>query len=532
MTNFIQNPIIRGFNPDPDIIRVDDDYYIVNSTFEWFPGYQIHHSKDLKNWRLIDRPLDTVNKLDMRGIPCSGGVWAPGISYSEETKLFYLVYTNVRTFDGPWKDTPNYVITADNILGPWSEPIYINSSGFDGDMFHDDDGRSWFLNMIVDHRGGKFFGGIVIQEFCNDSKRLIGEPKNIFSGTELSGTEGPHIYKRNGYYYLLTAEGGTEYGHAMTVCRSKSLLGPYELHPDNPIITSRDNPEAVIQKTGHGGFIELANGEWYTTFLCGRPLSQHGRCITGRETGIEKLEWRADWPYLASDSKVAREYVPAPELPEYSVDQPSNLIRFEGDGIDINLQSLRVPMTPDWVNQTERSGYLRLYGRESLSSTFEQSLVARRVQAQHIVAETCVEFAPQHFQQMAGLVCYYNTYHYHYVHIGGSDCGKKKLLNILSCDKLETGMQTSDIDVTDYDKVYLKADFDGAELQFYYALEKNNWLKIGPVLDGSQLSDDYVRDSDHYYRPAFTGAFVGLCCQDLTGQKQHADFEYFDYLEP
>mgnify|MGYP000123376726 CR=1 FL=1 len=531
----IQNPIIRGFNPDPDIIRVGDDFYIVNSTFEWFPGYQIHHSKDLQNWRLVSRPLDKVSMLDLKGIPDSGGVWAPGISYNHTTALFYLPYTNVRTFDGPWKDTPNFLTTSTSMKGPWSEPMYLNSSGFDGDFFHDDDGTSWFINMIVDHRKGKFFGGIVIQQFCHEQHKLIGEPKNIFEGTDLGGTEGPHIYKRNGFYYLLTAEGGTEYGHAMTICRSRDLLGPYELHPDNPIITSRNNPEARIQKTGHGGFIELQDGQWYTTFLCARPLTQRGRCITGRETGLEQIEWRDDWPYLAYDGKVAREFIPAPNLPEHKFDQngysTSVYTEFNGEELDFNFQSLRIPMTSDWINQTDRAGFLRLYGRESLSSTFEQSLIARRVQAHHITAETCVEFSPNHFQQMAGLVCYYNTYHYHYIHITGSECGEKKIINVLSCDKLTTGMQSEPVEVTGADRLYLKVHFNGAELQFYYATTKDKWLKIGSTLDGSELSDDYVRDSDSYYRPAFTGAFVGICCQDFTGQKTPADFAYFSYNE-
>ena len=531
MSNKIENPIIRGFNPDPDIIRDGDDYYIVNSTFEWFPGYQIHHSKDLVNWQLISQPIDRVSQLDMRGVPDSCGVWAPCVSYNEKTKLFYLVYTNVKSFDGAWKDTPNYIVTSKSMMGPWSEPIYLNASGFDGSLFHDDDGRTWFLNMIVDHRNNTFFGGIVMQEYCNDSEKLIGDIKYIFEGTELGGTEGPHIYKKDGYYYLLTAEGGTEYGHAMTVARSKSIEGPYELHPENPIITSKDNPEATIQKTGHGGFIETQNGEWYTTFLCGRPLTERGRCITGRETGIEKLEWRDGWPYLARGGKVAQVEVEAPDLPEHKFEPYPEKVEFNGGKLDINFQSLRVPMTDDWVNQSDRAGFLRLYGRESLSSCFEQSMVARRVQEHHIIAETALEFSPTSFQQMAGLVCYYNTYHYHYAHVYGSDCGEKKFLNIMSCDKLSAGLQIDPIDVTGADKIYLKADFDGENLQFLYALKEGGWQKLGDPVDGSELSDDYVRDSDTRYRPAFTGCFVGMCCQDLSGNRQSADFEYFSYKE-
>ena len=530
----IKNPILKGFNPDPSIIKVKDDYYIVTSTFEWFPGYQIHHSKDLINWELVYRPLNRVSQLDMRGVPDSGGVWAPCISYNPTTKKYYLLYTNVLSFDGAvWKDTPNYLVTADDILGEWSDPIYLNSSGFDSSLFHDDDGKIYLVNMIVDHRKNKFFGGIVLQEYDPQLEKVVGEIYHIFPGTELGRTEAPHIYKRNGYYYLLTAEGGTEFGHAMTLARSKNLIGPYEVHPQNPIITAANNPDLYLQRTGHGDFVETPNGDIYGVFLCGRPLTKRGRCITGRETAIEKFEWRDDdWLYLASGGNEPREEVEGPELPIHEFEKAPSRNNFEGEEIDINFQSLRVPMTKDWVNQTDRSGYLRLYGRESLSSKFRQSLIARRVQAMHTITETCVEFDPSSYQQMAGLVCYYNTYHYYYLNVYGNDDGKRKMLGIYAVDKYEPSEPAEEpIDITGAKKVWLKVDYNGAELQFYYATEQDNWNKIGPVLDGSILSDEYVRDENVRYRAAFTGAFVGMCCQDLSGRKLHADFEYFEYQE-
>ena len=242
----IQNPILRGFNPDPNIIRVDDDYYVVTSTFEWFPGYQVHHSRDLVNWKLVSRPLDRVSQLDMAGVPDSCGVWAPCVS--EKDGVFYLLYTNVRSFDGPFKDTPNYVVTSDSMLGPWSEPVYLNSSGFDSSLFHDEDGRSWLVNMLVDHRGDRFFGGIVLQEFDCKALKLIGEICYLTPGTELGRTEGPHLYRKDGYYYLMLAEGGTGYEHAMTIMRSRDITGPYELHPHNPLISSAGDPDAYLQK--------------------------------------------------------------------------------------------------------------------------------------------------------------------------------------------------------------------------------------------------------------------------------------------
>jgi len=178
-----------------------------------------------------------------------------------------------------------------------------------------------------------------------------------------------------------------------------------------------------------------------------------------------------------------------------------------------------------------REGYLRLFGRESLSSFHRQSLIARRVQHFNFEAATCVEFEPEYFQQMAGLVCYYNTYHWHYLHITSDDNGDKKLLQIITCDKHQmTDILETPIDITDTKSVYLKVHFNRADLQFFYGKKESEWITIGPTLDGSILSDDYVRDEQNRYRPAFTGAFVGLCCQDLTGQKMHADFDWFEYI--
>ena len=534
----IINPILKGFNPDPSILRVIDDYYIVTSTFEWFPGCQIHHSKDLINWQLITRPLNRISQLDLKGVQDSCGVWAPCMTYHNDT--FYLLYAVVKSFDGVWKDTPNYLVTASNIDGPWSEPVFINASGFDASLFHDDDGKSYVLNMLVDHRNSKLFGGIVLQEFDKKLKQPIGEIHYIFAGTGHGRTEGPHVYKRNEYYYLLTAEGGTSYEHCVTLARSKSIFGPYEVHPENPVITAKNIPDNYLQKTGHGDLVETQNGEWYLAFLTGRPLTPLGRCITGRETAIEKVEWRDDdWLYLACGGKSARREIEAPDLPSHSFPSIAQRLNFDAPKLDINFQALRTPMSSDWVNQTDRSGFLRLYGRESLSSCFEQSMIARRVQAQYTCAHTCVEFSPDNFQQMAGLVCYYNTVHYHYLYIGGDDFGVhtgKKFINILSCDDHQTTFPLSQpIDVSRNESVYLKADFNGKNLQFLFAIHCEHevpiWQKIGPVLDGSILSDDYVEHVDRFFHPCFTGAFYGLACQDLSGQNKAADFSHFHYEE-
>ncbi|MEO1451452.1 MAG: family 43 glycosylhydrolase, partial [Bacteroidota bacterium] len=217
----LQNPILPGFHPDPSIVEVNGVYYLATSTFEWFPGVRIYTSTDLVQWSPAATPLDRPDLLDLKGVPDSCGVWAPCLSHDGE--LFHLVFSHVKSFDGVWKDTPNYLTTAADIQGPWSEPVFLGAEGFDGSMFHDEDGKKWYLSMQVDHRKGKFFGGIVMREYNSATKTLTGPTYAIFAGSELGLTEGPHLYKRNGFYYLLTAEGGTEYGHAVSIARSENI---------------------------------------------------------------------------------------------------------------------------------------------------------------------------------------------------------------------------------------------------------------------------------------------------------------------
>ena len=215
----VSNPILPGFHPDPSILRVGNDYYIATSTFEWWPGVRIHHSRDLVNWNLAGHALTRPSQVDLRGTPPSGGVWAPALSHAGG--LFWLVYSDVKSFNGCAKDVRNYLVTSVDIAGPWSEPVPLNSSGFDPSLFHDDDGRKWLLNQVWDPRPDRRqFAGIALQEFSAVTGRLIGTPVNIFRGSSLGITEGPHLYKRDGNYYLVTAEGGTRFE-----VRSHTVLG-------------------------------------------------------------------------------------------------------------------------------------------------------------------------------------------------------------------------------------------------------------------------------------------------------------------
>jgi xylan 1,4-beta-xylosidase len=533
----IQNPILRGFNPDPSIVRVGDDFYIATSTFEWFPGVQIHHSRDLVHWRLLTRPLNRASQLNMLGDADSCGIWAPCLTHADG--LFWLIYTDVKRYGrttvggasgASLRDFHNYLVTSERIDGDWSDPVRLNSSGFDPSLFHDDDGRKYLVNMLWDHRpGNNRFAGIVLQEYSVKERRLIGERKNIFKGTALGFTEAPHLYKRNGWYYLITAEGGTGWGHAVTMARARKIDGPYELHPDTHILSSRQRPDVELQRAGHADLVETKNGETYMVYLCGRPLRNRGRCTLGRETAIQKMTWSEDG-WLRTPGGIPTLKSPAPPLPVHTFAAAPEREDFNEPQLPIDFQWLRSPYPEELFSLSARPGFLRLIGRETIGSLFRQSLVARRQQSHCISAATLVEFEPEHFQQMAGLVCYYNSAKFHYLYVSHDDANGKHL-RVMSCvpDAPQTDAFTAPIPIAGGKPVHLRVEIDFERLRFGYRVEgvDRDWRWLPEQFDASILSDEATAPG----QPNFTGAFVGMACQDLAGTARPADFDFFDYRE-
>ncbi|MBL0373129.1 glycoside hydrolase family 43 protein [Rhizobium sp. KVB221] len=532
----IKNPILPGFNPDPSIVRVGEDYYIATSTFEWYPGVQIHHSRDLANWTLLTRPLSRESQLDMRGNPDSCGVWAPCLSYADG--LFWLVYTDVKRFDGSFKDAHNYIVTAEKIEGPWSDPIYVNSAGFDPSLFHDDDGRKWFIQMQWNHRPEAHntngwhtaFDGILCQEWDPVDKKLIGPRFNIFGGTDLGLVEGAHIFRKNGWYYICAAEGGTGYEHAITMGRSRSVLGPYELHPDKWLVTSKDAPDAALQRAGHGQYVETPDGQAYHTILCGRPLPPLKRCTLGRETAIQKCVWGEDgWLRLEQGGLVPVINVPSPT--GASTQSPPSQVStdFDSEQLPIEFQWLRTPRPERLFSLSERAGHLRLHGRESIGSWFEFSLVARRQEDHSFRAETVVEFDPDTYQQAAGLTHYYNRYKFHALAVSWHET-LGRVLVIQSCPgDYPSGNLTFPIGSgisLPAGRIHLAVEVRDNDLQFFWHADgEAEWQQIGPILDGGVVSDE-GGVGEH---GSFTGAFVGMFAYDISGRVQAADFDHFSY---
>ena len=543
----VRNPVLPGFHPDPSICRAGDEFYIAVSTFEYYPGVLIYRSKDLAEWKLVGGALDRPSQLDMRGNPSSGGVWAPCLSYCDGR--FWLVYSDMKQWshDLPftslgYKDVHNYLVTAESIEGPWSDPVYLNSSGFDPSLFHDDDGGKWLVNLRWDHRSAETqFAGIVLQQFDAGEKKLTGPRSIIFRGSPLGMTEGPHLYKRNGWYYLLTAEGGTTYSHAATIARSRNITGPYELHPQTPLLTSAIDYSAVksaeevgapqlpftaggLQKAGHASLapVDDSQDEWVMAHLCARPLPGTELCPLGRETALQPITWREDWPWPFSphpQSEVRFRLEAQPISPHGSWRED-----FNGKSWSKELNTLRIP-ADDRYDLRVRPGWLRLAGAESPVSRFRQSVLLRRVKAFGWEFETLMEYSPEDFQQIAGLVVRYDEWNQFVLGISADEHGKRNATIISYNRGIQSITAVEELKVQDDVRFLLRAVADHSLLRFSITLPDLQEFPIGPALDASKLSDEYAQPL------GFTGTFVGIGSFDCSGRALPAYFDYLQYQE-
>ena len=533
----IRNPVLPGFNPDPSIVRVGDEYFIAVSTFEWFPGVRVHASKDLVHWNLVANVLDTTTMLDMKGDPDSGGIWAPDLSYADGK--FWLVYTDVKVIDGAFKDMTNYLTTATDVRGPWSEPVRLNGVGFDASLFHDDDGHKYLVQQTWDHRDYHHqFDGITLTEL--DPFTLVPDRKTartIYRGTPAQLVEGPHLYKVDGSYLLFVAEGGTVYEHQETVARSATLdADSFETMPRNPLLTNRANAAFPLQKQGHGGLVDTPGGEWYYASLVARPWRHdedgpdvRGWCTLGRETSIQKVEWDADgWPRIVGGQEglvevpAPRDAIETPAPPDHSQHDD-----FTTGRLGLEWNTLRVPFSAEMGSVG--GGRLELVGRGSLANRHELSLVARRWQAFEFDAETAVKFDPTTYQAMAGLTNYYNTRHWSWIHVTWDEA-KGRVLEVTEVDRgRHRSFLRDTVPVPDgVEWVHLRTKVRTRTYTYEYSFDGVQWHPTGVELDAKILSDDYVNQK---YGGFFTGAFVGLAAVDYSGYREVATFDHFDYRE-
>jgi len=536
----IKNPILTGFNPDPCICRKGDDFYIAVSSFEWLPGIPIYHSKDLKHWELYTHVLTLNSQVELRKLPSAKGVWAPCLTYCEEEDSFYVIYGVMNSMNARYFDVDNYLIKAKDIRGPWTEPVYLHSAGFDASILHDDDGRKYIVSLEWETRDGYEKPGVIcVAEYDTKNKCLKEYPKRVYNGgTDRGCIEAPHLTKRGEYYYLMCAEGGTGYNHCVTMARSKSPYGPFEKDPMNPILTSSPNnsneradwdhlkpryynPESVLQKSGHGSYVNLDEKTAYLVHLCARPFVPELRCTLGRESAIQKMIWNDDgWLRMADGTNLAKIEIEEAYLPAFDAEILPDRDDFDETVLRKDYYSPRI-FPSEFTDCTSREGFIRLRGQESLSSLNRVSLLCRKLPSVDIEASAGLDFSPEIYQHSAGLVLYYDNMNYIALRKYYSDTLKQPAIAIIS---LENGEKKEHLDTrTAVDNRLLRFELivSGRESYFKWGYEGEDTKPIGPVFATDKLSDEYCKYGE------FTGTMVGIFAVDSMSHKKEADFDYF-----
>lgn len=504
------NPILRGFFPDPSIVRVGDDYYMVNSTFEYFPAIVISHSRDLIHWEIIGHGVTRNDYLDFFGLEDSHGMWAPDISYHDG--VFYIMAT-LRLNGGADEAGSKVirrqmVIRSDKPEGPYSKPVFIEVGGIDPSHFVDDDGSHY---MLVNSAAR-------LVKLNTDCTAAVAEPVTIWAGTGARCPEGPHLLKHKGYYYIILAEGGTGYGHRVSVARSRELYGPYESSPHNPVLTQTD-PQARIQRAGHGKLVQTPEGDWWMVYLCGRP--NEGNFTTlGRETSLDPVTWTTDGWFVVNDGHGPSNIQIAPRLAEFKYN-PRYFDDFDQSRLDLNWQFVRNPDHDTW-SLTKRSGYLRLYtGNAPLGSIYARNVLVRREQHFQYQAVTKLEFSPCCNGEEAGLTCYYNSHCFIKLSVIYDNGLKIRLIE----NRNDSFTCLGEVENVHENTLFLKTVVDKQRRKFYYSCDNQSWHGIGMVIDASFLCDEGVQLGKHH-----TGTMVGLYATNAgTGARIAADFDWFDY---
>jgi len=513
MPRTFRNPILPGCYPDPSICRVGEDYYLVTSTFEYFPGLPIFHSRDLTHWHQIGHVLDRPSQLDLDEIRPSGGLYAPTIRYHNGT--FYVINTLV---DGK-RRSGNFIVTATKPEGPWNEPYWLEyADGFDPSLFFDDDGRVWFTANRLNEKG--FYTGhteVYLREIDIENMKLIGEETVLWDGAVKGAVwaEAAHIYKVNGFYYLLVAEGGTAHHHAVTIVRSKNIAGPYETYRGNPILTHRHlGLDYPIVGTGHADLVETQNGEWWMVLLAMRPYSGYYYNL-GRETFLVPVGWEDEFPVVSPGTgRVEFEYS-APNLPEHVLDVVPARDDFDHATLAYQWNFLRTPRD-DFYSLTERKSYLRLRLRpQHLAEKSNPSFVGRRQQHINFTAQTEFEFTPQ-VNECAGLVLIQNNdFHFRFVVTHEDE-------NIIRLIKRSHGQdETLATQPLPAGRYTLKVTAHEQNYNFYFSTN-GQWHTLAENVDGRILSTPVAG--------GFVGAYIAMYASS-NGQSStnHADFDWFEY---
>lgn len=494
-----RNPVIAGFYPDPSAIRVGEDFYLVTSTFGYFPGLPVFQSRDLVSWRQIGNAIDRPGQIDYGKDELTRGLFAASISHHDGT--FYIANTCF------YCDGGNFVVTAKDPAGPWSDPVWLKFEGIDPSLFFDDDGRAWMVNNGMPEGTLRYDGhrALWIQEFDVATRKMIGPRKVLVDGgvdpaSKPEHVEGPHLFKHDGYYYLTAAEGGTGEQHAQMIWRSRHVTGPYEPGPANPVLTQRDlDPArpAPVTSAGHAQFVELEDGTWWAVFLATRPY-RGNQYNLGRETFLLPVTWRDGWPVVLPRGERIPIAVDRPALPRDAQPVPTTgpfewTERFTG---------ARLP--PQWmtIHPPKQSWFAS--GREGLritpSSTplgahgsgGQPAYLAHRLQ--HHKATLTTTLAPYQPArgELAGLALFQNESHHYVLGVEHDEQGiAVALYRRASKDEAPTGQRLARIALpASTQTVSLRYELDGPRLDVFYAAKPNQWQPVATGLDASILSTD------------------------------------------
>lgn len=509
MSSTYNNPVKRGFFPDPSVIRVGNDYYMVNSSFQYFPAIPISHSTDLVHWEIIGHAINNNDYLDLSEIMDSRGIWAPDISYCNGK---FYIFATLRFNRNDKENGPmrcQLMVSSDKPEGSYSKPVILPVDNIDPSHFVDDDGKHY---MII-------APGITVVPLSDDCTKVIGEPVQVWEGTGERCPEGPHILKKDGYYYAILAEGGTGYGHGINVGRSTSLYGPYEPSPYNPVMRQTD-PNASIQRCGHGKPVQTQNGDWWVTYLCGRP--NNGKYTTiGRETALDPVEWTDDGWFTINGGKGPSTVQKAPNLPQ-TIYQPFEYDDFDNEVLNLNWEFVRNPNYNNF-SLAERKGFARIYTAPGqLFEISAENTLLRREEELCYTAETALEFNPKGNEQ-AGLTCYYSTATYARFSLCIRNGIRTLELAINRNHGEEIIKQISDIPSG---KIYFRVDVEHLNRKFYYGIHKNNMVLAEELGNCIYLCDEGVPDDPKRH----TGTLVGIYANSGGDNSRiPADFDYFSY---
>jgi xylan 1,4-beta-xylosidase len=508
----VKNPVIPGFHPDPSVVRVGELFYLVTSSFEFFPGVPVFQSADLVHWTPIGHVLTRASQLPLANARPSGGIYAPTLRYHDGT--FYMVTTNV---DGGG----NFFVTAKNAAGPWSEPLWIRDfPGIDPSFFFDDDGKVYLTGPAG---GGGRTRGIYQAEIDVKTGRLLSPARLVWERAGSRYPEGPHLYKIHGRYYLMIAEGGTEYGHMETIARGDSPWGPFEACPRNPILTNRSTQnDTPVQGTGHADLVQDARGSWWMVFLAFRPVGGYWHHL-GRETFLAPVEWDAEgWPVVNGGRPVGLEVGAEPPSAAPVAAAP---VRTTFDAaLGPEWSYLRNPTVASYSTQA-RPGWLTLRGTATtLAEAASPTWVGRRQEHMAVRAATLLDFVPSRDGEEAGLSLYMNPEHRYEVAIGRADGRRQVFVRQRIGKALEAVTASSPVDASS--PLVLQVEATPTEYRFSFAAAPAG--DAAPAL--RSLGSAEVRYLSSEVAGGFTGVFFALYA---TGNGRpagaEAHFDWFDY---